>query len=233
MCYNLNMNNVIKIIFLITLFVFPISVFAMGSANYKINADAIGTGGSLGASTNYQLSDTLGEPVTGIGSSTNFVAEQGFQYMVSTGISLTIDSNTQNLGTVTPGASATGQSTLTVTTDSWGGYDLLASENHGLLHTDAVTTIPDYASAISAPSTWSGNGFGLTVLSGTGVEGKWGSNPNYAYAAVPTSATVFHTKTGYTSGGDQTVVGYYVAPSSSQKSGTYSNIITYTALAQL
>lgn len=211
----------------------PYIVFAMGSANYKINADAIGAGGALGSSTNYKLNDTLGESVAGIGSSTNYKLQQGFQYMVNTGISLTVDSNTQNLGTVAPGSSATGQSTLTVTTDSWGGYDVLLSENHAMLHTDAVTTISDYSCAISAPCVWSGNGFGFTVLSGTGVEAKWGTSPNYNYAAAPLLDTVFHEKTGYTSGGDQTVVGYNIAPATSQKSGSYSNVLLFTALAKL
>ena len=153
--------------------------------------------------------------------------------MINTGISLTVDSNTQNLGTVNPGSAVNAQSTLTVQTDSWGGYDLLLNENHAMLHSDAVTTIYDYTCNISSPCAWSGNGFGFTVLSGTSIEAKWGSNPNYNYAATPLSATVFHSKSGYTSGGDQTVVRYNIAPGASQKAGAYSNIITYTALAKL
>ena len=153
----------------------PGAVFAMGSANYKIDADVIGASGALGSSTNYKLNDTMGEPVAGIGSSASYKLQQGFQYMVNTGISLTVDSNTQNLGSVNPGSSANGQSTITVITDSWGGYDVLLSENHAMLNTDAVTTIPDYSCAINNPCVWSGNGFGFTVLSGTGVEAKWGA----------------------------------------------------------
>ncbi len=228
-----NMKSLIKYIFVLVFIFIPSFVFAMGSANYKIDADVIGASGALGSSTNYKLNDTMGEPVAGIGSSTNYKLQQGFQYMINTGISLTVDSNTKNLGSVNPGSSVAGQSTLTVTTDSWGGYDLLVDENHAMLHTDAVTEIPDYSCTIASPCAWSSNGFGFTVLSGTDVEAKWGTNPNYNYAAVPLAATVFHTKAGYASGGNETVVGYNVAPAISQKSGTYSNAIVFTVAAKL
>jgi hypothetical protein len=226
-----------KIIFLLFLLAFLFSqgndVFAMSSANYKIDADVIGVTGGPGSSDNYKLFDTAGEPVIGIGQSLNYKIKAGFAYMINYSLSLSIDSNTKNLGNVDPGSSVQGQSTLTVTTDSWGGYDILINENHSLLHTDTVTTIADYSCPIAAPCSWSGNGFGFTVNSGTGVEAKWGTDPNYNYAAIPLSGTIFHTKTGYTSGADNTVVGYNLAVSGAQRSGTYSNFVTYTAVAKL
>jgi len=227
------MKQTIKFI-IIFIFIFATrEAFAMSSANYKINADVIGASGALGSSTNYKLNDTLGESVAGIGSSSNYKIQQGFQYMINTGISLTVDSDTKNLGSTTPGSLVQGQSTLQVTTDSWGGYDLLISENHSMLHTDAVTAIADYACAINSPCLWSGSGFGFSIISGSDVEEKWGTDPDYKYAAVPLSDTVFHSKTGYTSSADETVVGYNVSPTATQKAGTYSNTILYTALAKL
>ena len=227
------MKQLIKFI-IVFIFIFANrEVFAMSSVNYKIDADVIGASGELGSSTSYKLNDTLGEPVIGIGSSSNYKLQQGFQYMINTGISLTIDSDTKNLGLANPGSSVQGQSTLQVITDSWGGYDLLISENHSMLHTDAVTIIADYACAISEPCVWSGNGFGFSVISGSNVEAKWGTNPNYNYAAVPFLDTVFHSKPGYASGEDETVVSYNVSPASAQKAGVYSNVILYTALAKL
>jgi hypothetical protein len=227
------MNRVVRIILVGIVVVFPTAVFAMGSTNYKINADVIGVGGGLGSSSSYKLFDTAGEPVIGIGQSTNYNMKAGFAYMINYSLSFLVDSNTVDLGTVTPGSSATGQSTLTVTTDSWGGYDMLISENHPPLHTNATTTIADYACPIATPCVWSGNGFGFTVKSGTGVDVKWGTVPNYKYAGIPSVDAIFHSKTGYTSGGDMTVVGYKVAPPSTQRSGVYSNILTYTATSKL
>lgn len=212
---------------------FAFRIFAMSSETYKINADVVGSGGSPGSSETYKMTDTLGQPVVGIGSSETFEAKQGFWHMVDYSISLVIDSETVNLGTITPGTPNEGQSTLTVITDAWGGYDLLASQNHSLLHTDAATTIPDYSCQISTPCLWTGVGLGFTIKSGSIIDPKWGSNPNYKYAAFPLFQAVFHEKEGYASGGDETTVGYKVDVSSSQKSGYYSNIITYTAIAKL
>jgi len=92
------MKQLIKYIIAIIFLCAPVVVFAMGSANYKINADVVGVSGALGSSSNYKLNDTMGEAVAGIGSSASYKLQQGFQYMVNTGISLTVDSNTKNLG---------------------------------------------------------------------------------------------------------------------------------------
>jgi hypothetical protein len=102
-----------------------------------------------------------------------------------------------------------------------------------MTHTDAVTTIPFYSGTISSPTPWSGVGLGFTITSGTNVEAKWGADPNYNYAGFPGSDAKIHEKTGYKSGEDDTVIGYKVDAASSQKSGIYSNMITYTAMTKL
>jgi len=205
----------------------------MESESFKINADVIGIGGDLGNSESYVLTDTVGETVIGLSDSENYGAQQGFWQMMGTGISLSIDSNTVDLGLVNPANSAEGQSVLSVITDSWGGYDLYINENHPLLHNDAITEIEDIGCEIDSPCLWSGYGFGFTVKDGTGLDIKWGTSPNYNYARVPLTATNFHDKTGYKSGIDETTVGYKVVPAPTQKSGRYSNIIIYTAVAKL
>jgi hypothetical protein len=65
------------------------------------------------------------------------------------------------------------------------------------------------------------------------VESKWGTSPNFKYAYFPLTDTTFHEKTGYTSGGDATTVEYKLDVPGTQKSGAYSNLITYTAMAKL
>jgi len=134
-------RHFVNIAFILLCLLFPASTFAMSSANYKIDADVIGVAGGLGTSTNYKLNDTLGEPVIGIGQSTNYQMQAGFWYMVNFIISLQVDSNTVNLGTLTPGTPVVGQSVLTVTTDSWGGYDLLASQNPGMPGQEEVAPV--------------------------------------------------------------------------------------------
>lgn len=206
---------------------------AMSSETFRINADVIGSAGGMGTSETYKLTDTVGEPVIGIGQSETFSAQQGFWYMLTYSLTMSINSNTVNLGLLTPGVARTGQSMITVTTDSWGGYDLFASENHPMLHADSFTTLPDYSCLVSAPCVWSGVGLGFSIISGTGLDPKWGTNPDYKYAAFPLTPTIIHTKTGYSSGGDNTTIEYKVDAPPTQKSGPYSNIITYTATAKL
>lgn len=215
------------------LFLFANNASAAYSANYRIESDVVGIGGNSSSSTSFNISDTLGQPVVGLGGSANYKVEAGFWNTVNFSLSMTLDSGDLNLGTVTPGTPVSGQTTISVITDAWGGYDLLTSQNHPMLHADAVTTIADYSCSIASPCAWSGSGLGFTVSSGTNKEVKWGGNPDQNYAAFPLSDTVFHSKTGYTSGADQTVVDYALDVSSAQKSGQYSNVIYYTAMAKL
>lgn len=214
----------------------PGIVLAYGSANYKINADNFGFGGSPGTSSaNYKLSDTIGESVVGIGTSANYKSKAGFWFMTNYIIAIELDSNSKDLGTVTAGTPNTASTTATVTTDSWGGYDLLISENHSLTHNvDGTTTIADYAGTIASPTAWTGTGLGFTVTSGTDVEAKWGTAPTNNYAGIPTSDTLFHEKDNYTGGGgDDTVMEYKIDVPTTQKSGVYSNTVTYTAMTKL
>ncbi|MHA1889085.1 MAG: hypothetical protein ACTSX0_13755 [Promethearchaeota archaeon] len=205
----------------------------MSSTNYKINADIIGQGGQTGLSSNYKLIDTIGEPVIGIGESDNYKSKEGFWHMIATSISLTVDSDTINLGIITPGTPVIGESTLTVTTDAWGGYELYVNQNHSMLHTDSTTAISEFICDINAPCLWSGNGLGFTIKSGTEVDTKWGSDPNYKYACFPDSSTKFHETSQYINGGNQTVIRYKLDTPVTQKSGDYSNVITYIAMEKL
>ncbi len=213
----------------------PIFVLAATDGTYNITVDNIGfAGGEASGDGTYQLMDTVGEPIVGVGTSEDYKSQDGFWYMVNSTISLTLDSNTKDLGTVTAGTPKTANTTATVVTDSAGGYDLLISENHAMTHVgDGTTTISDYAGTIATPTAWTGTGLGFTITSGTGVEAKWGTSPNNNYAGMPTTDTIFHEKTGYTSGDDDTVVEYKVDVPGAQKSGVYTNTVTYTAISKL
>jgi hypothetical protein len=206
---------------------------SMSSETFKINADVIGTGGQSGTSESYKLTDTVGEPVIGVSESETYKSKAGFWRMVGVSISLIVDSDVVNLGTLNPGNPVTGDSVLSVTTDAWGGYELYVNQNHSMMHTDTVTTIPEFSCAITNPCFWSGTGLGFSVISGTNVDAKWGSNPNYKYAYFPNVSTKFHETTQYISGIDETMVEYKVDVPASQKAGNYSNVITFMAMEKL
>lgn len=215
------------------IFFTPVFLLAATSENYKIDADVISEGGDLGSSESYKLTDTIGEPIIGLGTSETYKTYAGFWNSLITSITLIVDSNNVDLGALTPGTPITGQSSITVNTDAWGGYDLMAEQDKQMTHTDTSTTIPNYSCGIETPCVWSGVGLGFTVKSGTDVEAKWGSDPNYKYAYFPPSPTLIHRKAGFKSGEDATVVEYKVDTATTQKSGIYSNTITYTAMSRL
>lgn len=208
----------------------------MSSGTYKINADSINFGGAPSSSATYKLSDTMGEIATGPSASGTYKMYAGFWYMVNTYLSLTVDSHTKDLGSLLPGSPVTGQSTVTVSTDSWDGYVLNVSKDHKMRHTDGTTTIDDHNGTIATPLLWQSPnnlGFGFTIISGTNVESKWGSSPNYKYSAFPDVATTAHTKSDFKSEADDTVIGYKADVLASQKSGAYSCTITYTAVGSI
>ncbi|MEI8343753.1 MAG: hypothetical protein WCF93_02260 [Candidatus Moraniibacteriota bacterium] len=225
-----------KLILLMSILVFSgygFCALAMSSANYQINADSINSGGNLSSSSNFKTFDSIGENFTGNMASTNFAVGEGLAPMTTYSLTLALDSSMKNLGTVVAGTPMTATTTASVTTDAWGGYDLYIAQNNDLKHTDGLTMIAPISCSILVPCPWFGTGFGFTVSSGTSVEVKWGTNPSYKYANIPTSLTLFHTKTGYTSGIDNTAVQYKLDVPTVQKAGNYTNILTYTAIAKL
>lgn len=136
------------------------------------------------------------------------------------------------LPNVTPGQSQTYSADAVVRTDA-GGYDLYIQAPKPLTHTDTSTTIPNISGTIASPATWTegttkGIGFGVTA--GTAIEAKWGTTPNFAYAGLPTAATVYHSRTGLNGViPELTTLQYRADTASSQKQGTYATTVIYTA----
>jgi hypothetical protein len=149
----------------------------------------------------------------------------------------------QTMPNLTPGTSVTYSTDCVVRTDA-GGYQLSIQQPSLLLNSDAITTLPAITGAtIASPAGWTEGttkGFGFTVTAGTDLESAWGTGP-YNYAAVPSSDTVFHSRQSSPSSSS---VPYYAPPDGSpevttlqfradaapsQKSGTYTATIIYTA----
>jgi hypothetical protein len=141
----------------------------------------------------------------------------------------------QTIPTITSGISQTALTDLIVRTDA-GGYGLAINQNHDLTHTDLTTTIAAMSGSVASPAAWTEGttkGLGFTVTAGSGIEAKWGSSPNYDYAAITGTATTFHSKTGFLGGLPETnTVQFRLDVPSSQKPGAYSNTLTFTATVQ-
>lgn len=136
-----------------------------------------------------------------------------------------------SLGTITPGASNTASSDIIVQTDS-NGYTLAINQNGNL--TSGAYTIPSVSGSIAAPVAWTegatkGLGFTLTATNATALPGTWSSGNSYA--ALPSTATSFYTRTGTQSSTSDYITMRLradVASNQPTTTGAYSNIMTIT-----
>jgi hypothetical protein len=202
-------------------------------ASYRVQESTLATAGGTSSSASYGLTESTGEAFIGSATTTTATASAGFTSQLDTSITLSLSTASIALSLVPDRSSQAGDETVTVRTDA-PGYQLLASEDHDLRHTDLTTTVPAVTGTIAAPAAWTEGtttGFGVSVVSGTGVDPKWGTSPNYNFAAVTTSAAAIHAKQGYQSTADATVIRLRAAVPPAQKPGSYSNTVTITATA--
>ncbi len=163
-------------------------------------------------------------------------------------ISFTIDSNTVNLGSVTPAVSATGSSILSIATSNINGFSIKVKRNESDatldLNDDSTINIPDRTTWDPAGSgnagVWeSGDRYlGFRVQqtdtdSGNYNSTWWGSDDsdsNAKFAGFPsTSQTIVNRTSSSTPATDSKVL-YKLNVPNSQPTGDYSGGITYTVI---
>lgn len=206
------------------------------------------------SSTNYHLSDTVGQNAPGQYDNGSLTVKAGFQYAYDSTVPFTfsIDNLAINFGSLVPGIGVTAVNTLTVSTPSVHGYQILAIANHSLRN-DRGTIIPDTACdtapttpcTISLAKPWVNNstyGFGYTVMGidASGVATGVGTSD---YFADTTNFRPFSLASNLPADDPQIVmagnrptkfesaqVTYKVNISAVQQSGTYQNAITFIAV---
>ncbi len=149
-------------------------------------------------------------------------------------------SGTVNIA-ITPvsGGSATSASdTVTVTTNNSTGYNLKINGATTTL-VNGVNTIAANAGTIAAPAAITNNTWGFRIDDATATTGfgnvATSAQTNVAsltstkWAAMPTTATLIKTTSAAATSGDATTVWYGAMADTSKPSGTYSDVITYTA----
>lgn len=119
------------------------------STNYQLQSDSINIGGGYSSSTSYTQESTVGEIATGYSTSTNYQLRAGYQQMQESSISLSVSGNvvmTPDLPGLTGGES-NGSTTITVTTDSPSGYQLLiqAEDDPAMQRDGGGASIADYS----------------------------------------------------------------------------------------
>lgn len=238
--------------FFITLSFLPILIYAqvMSSGSYRIQSDSINFGGGLSSSTNYVVSDTLGEVGTGFSSSTSYALNSGYQFMQQVYIAITdsADLSLPNVGGIS-GGSSSGQSTWTVTTDDPGGYSLLVSALTSPALKSTSTSISDYSpsSAIpdftfvvgSASSTFGFSPEGIDIISrfkdnGSNCNTGTSDTIDRCWDGFSTTPAIIAQSSGSNHpNGATTTIKYNVGIGGNkiQEAGNYSASITVTAVA--
>lgn len=143
----------------------------------------------------------------------------------------------QTMPNVTPGTSTTYSTDCVVRTDA-SGYQLSIQEPKLLTNsTGGISTIPAIPYSVLSAGPWvegTTQGFGFTVTAGVDLESSWGTGP-YNYAAVPATATVFHTRETTATypapdGTPETTTLQFRADTSfGQREGPYSTTVIYSA----
>jgi len=128
---------------------------------------------------------------------------------------------------------------LTTSTNAYNGYVVNARETGTLTHTvDGVTTIQDYPSANSSPTTWSGSGFGYTTddndLSG-GTNNRFSSGTNYSgfTTASPGDPVADHAGPILSAISNESfTITYRVTAGATQKAGKYTTTVLYNVVPE-
>lgn len=123
------------------------------STNYELQSESINFAGGLSTSSSYTQESTLGEVATGDSDSASYSLRAGYQQMQEVFISISTPDTVfmeGPLGGLTGGES-NGSTTVTVITDSPGGYQLLITAESAPAMRKGSDTIADYT-ADSAPN---------------------------------------------------------------------------------
>lgn len=140
---------------------------------------------------------------------------------------------------------------LVVATNADNGYKITPADgsdtNSVLKHTDGETYIPDISASMSAPSLWENGttkGLGTTLWSGTQREEAWSvggvaldacapNSTKWAGVSADDTTVSGHIVTGYVADPDETYWGWKIDIPTTQKTGEYAGLVTFTVVAVL
>jgi hypothetical protein len=205
------------------------------------------TGGTK-SSTNYHLTDTVGQMAPGQYDNSSYTIQAGFQYIYNTFNKFRFSINDPDLtidfGNLTPNIGTTASHSISISCPAGHGYQIMARQNHPLSITNSGITIPDTSCNIGSTCTPSSSaiwnttnsyGFGYNTIgtdandnpSGIGTS-QYFSDINY-YRPFSTIAQYIMAETKPVNNRNARVT-YKVLIPSSQSSGKYNNSIIFIAV---
>ena len=168
----LNLESCILILSLFFGLSQKINAQSFDSSSYHIDWGNFNMTSGKKTSTNYQLTDTVGQNAPGKFTSSGFTVKSGFQYIYDSmeKFSFSISDVSIDFGALSPSVGTTQSNTITITTPSGKGYEILAIANKPL-STLSSQTIPDTncnsSCSISNSGIWTSSsryGFGFNAI---------------------------------------------------------------------
>ena len=240
-------------IFFSLLFLIPfqkINAQSFSSPSYRINWGNFNMTSGKKSSTNYSLTDTVGQNAPGQFNANGYILKAGFQYIYTTiyYFSFQIDDLAINLGTLSAGSTSTDSNILTITTPSGQGYQIMAHQNHPLAIKGTNTTLSDTTcdnnnctesqSEIWADIDTYGFGFNAIGINSSQVATGIGTSTYFAdtdyyrqfadYSQDETQQIIMSEDSAVTN--RRARITYKANISSLQPAGDYQNAITFTAV---
>lgn len=236
------MTNIL--LFLIIFLSFPNQSLAQqfDSDNYRIEWGNFNMTSGKKSSSNYSLTDTVGQNAPGAYQRNGYQIKSGFQYIYDTftDFSFSISDYEIDFGSLTPDVATTATNIITITTPSGHGYQILAHQNQPLTN-QSGSTIPD---TICDSSDCSQSQAGLWVNSSTygfGFNAQGIGTSNYFqtqdhfrqfadYSANPPEINQIIMSEDSPVTNRSATISYKVNVSTIQPAGKYQNYIIYTAV---
>lgn len=218
------------------------------STNYNIPLDVINAGGvDVSKSSNYLLSDSLGEPIVGYGASSNYKLDSGYrQPSAADTLSMTCAASI-DIGSVAGTGQRTGSGSCTVYSDAYTGYNLgwavltgSGGTNTGHLISQLNDTIPPLVPAVAnTPGAWSVGAAeaywgGRLRSSSTDTDAEWGTDgvSDTWLNVATTNRTVVIRDTATPLAGSVEIFQFRseIGASKIQPTGVYETTVTFTVV---
>ncbi|MFA4826658.1 MAG: hypothetical protein WC596_00140 [Candidatus Shapirobacteria bacterium] len=241
---------------LLTFYFPPAFVYAQhfSSDTYIIDWGNFNVTSGRKASTNYQLTDTVGQNAPGLFSKNGYVVKSGFQYIHDTFFNFSFSLENQKLaidfGSLTPDIGTTDSNIISVSSPSGHGYEILAHQNHPLMAIGHGLTIPDTPCNVgstcteSVSGTWTTStvyGFGFNTIgintsntvTGVGTSNYFDNSGNqfrqFADYSRSENPQIIMSENSPAKNRRARIT-YKVNISGVQPAGSYQNAITFTAV---
>lgn len=222
---------------LVTSYLFPVTIYGQHfeSNNYNIDWGNFNMTSGRKTSSNYSLTDTVGQNAPGEYTKTGYKLKSGFQYIYPFDeFSFEIDNLNIDFGTLTSNVASTATSILTITTPSGHGFQITTHENNSP-KLDTGTTIPDVSGDNSlaseiTPDLWqNANTYGFGFNANTTYFPTTNHFKQFANISQSKSPQIIDSSTTPIKD-HETIITYKINISPIQASGTYQNYIVYTAI---